>query len=145
LEEDKRWRKFGFARIAEESVKNTTPENRAVLENYARGVNAYIATLDQKSLPIEFQILQYRPRNWTPADSVVVSKIFDDALSNTWRMDLMKAGLMDLPKEKRDWIFNPSSPLDVLLVGKDSESPSRKSKVESSITRNFGLSTLDFD
>jgi penicillin amidase len=122
LEEDKRWRKFGFARIAEESVKNTTPENRAALENYARGVNAYLATLDQKTLPVEFQILQYRPRDWMPADSLIVSKIFDDALSNTWRMDLMKASLMDLPSEKRARIFEQSSPLDVLLVGKDNAS-----------------------
>jgi len=122
LEEDKRWRKFGFARIAEETVKNMSAENRIILENYALGVNVYIASLDDKTLPVEFQLLQYRPRDWTPADSLVVSKIFDDALSNTWRMDLMKASLMDLPKEKREWIFNPSSPLDVLLVGKDAES-----------------------
>lgn len=119
LEEDKRWRKFGFAAIAEESVKNTTPENRAALENYARGINAYIASLDAKNLPLEFQILQYRPRDWTPADSLVVSKIFDDALSNTWRLDLMKASLMDLPAEKQARIFEQSSPLDVLLIGKD--------------------------
>ncbi|MDQ3062394.1 MAG: penicillin acylase family protein, partial [Acidobacteriota bacterium] len=120
LEEDRRWRKFGFARVAEETVINTSAENRALLDNYARGVNAYIAALDEKSLPVEFQILKYRPRQWTAADSIVISKIFDDALSNTWRMDLMKASLMDLPAEKRNQIFNPSSSLDVLLIGKDS-------------------------
>ena len=142
LEEDKRWRKFGFARVAEENVKNSTPENRAALENYARGVNAYIATLEAKTLPVEFQILQYRPRVWTPADSLVISKIFDDALSNTWRLDLMKAGLMDLPAEKRARIFDPSSPLDVLLVGKDSDGP--KSKVQSPKSNDLQLWTLDF-
>lgn len=130
LEEDKRWRKFGFAAIAEETLKNTTPENRAALENYARGVNAYIATLEAKTLPIEFQILQYRPREWTPADSLVVSKIFDDALSNTWRLDLMKASLMDLPAEKRARIFEQSSPLDVLLVGKDNLATERTENTE---------------
>lgn len=130
LEEDKRWRKFGFASIAEESVKNSTPENLAALENYARGVNAYIASLDPKNLPVEFQILQYRPRDWTPADSLVVSKIFDDALSNTWRLDLMKASLMDLPAEKRARIFEQSSPLDVLLVGKDNLAAERAENTE---------------
>ena len=130
LEEDKRWRKFGFARIAEENVKNTAPENRAALDAYAAGVNAYIAALNEKTLPVEFQILQYRPRPWTAADSIVISKIFDDALSNTWRMDLMKASLMDLPKEKRDLIFNPSSPLDVLLIGKDSDEARRQGDAE---------------
>ncbi len=91
LEEDKRWRKFGFARIAEENVKNTTPENRVALEGYVAGVNAYIAALNEKTTPLEFQILRYSPRPWTAADSLVLSKIFDDALSNTWRIDLMKA------------------------------------------------------
>ncbi|MDQ3749111.1 MAG: penicillin acylase family protein, partial [Acidobacteriota bacterium] len=130
LEEDRRWRKFDFARVAEETVNNTSAENRILLDNYARGVNAYIAALDEKSLPVEFQILKYRPREWTAADSIVISKIFDDALSNTWRMDLMKASLMDLPKEKRDWIFNPSSLLDVLLVGKDSDETGRRVDAE---------------
>jgi hypothetical protein len=37
-------------------------------------------------------------------------------------MDLMKASLMDLPAEKRARIFEQSSPLDVLLVGKDNAS-----------------------
>ena len=119
LEEDKRWRKFGFAGIAAENVKNLNSETRSILENYRRGVNAYIATRDAKTLPVEFQILGYQPRDWTMEDSLVVSKIFDDGLSNTWQMDLMKASLMNLPKEKLARILDPTSPLDVLLVGKD--------------------------
>ncbi|MGI8670130.1 MAG: penicillin acylase family protein, partial [Aridibacter sp.] len=51
LEEDKRWRKFGFSQIAEESIKVMNPELHKALEDYARGVNAYIATLDKKNLP----------------------------------------------------------------------------------------------
>ncbi|MDQ3132387.1 MAG: penicillin acylase family protein, partial [Acidobacteriota bacterium] len=154
LEEDRRWRKFGFAKISEEAVNNSTPENRAALESYASGVNSYIATLDAKTLPVEFQILQYRPRNWTPADSLVISKIFDDALSNTWRFDLMKAGLMDLPAEKRARIFDPSSPLDVLLVGKDPENsrlqvPDSKLKTSNnkseSLNVESGIWDLEFE
>jgi len=146
LDEDRRWRKFGFAAIAEENVENASPENRAALDAYARGVNAYIATLDEKSMPPEFLILQYRPREWTPSDSLIVSKIFDDALSNTWRMDLIKAGLMNLPKEKLERILNPSSPLDVLLFGKDEESSkfkvqSSKFSVEKIGTWGLGLET----
>jgi penicillin G amidase len=133
LEEDKRWRKFGFASIAEENVKLLDAETRMLLENYARGVNAYIATLDDKSLPVEFQILRYKPREWTPADSIVVSKIFDDGLSNTWQSDLMKASLMDLPKEKLTRILDPSSPLDVILVGNDGSNANRKMQSAKSI------------
>ncbi len=145
LEEDKRWRKFGFARSSDESVKNLPAEIRANLESYARGVNAFTASLNDKTFPVEFQLLQYRPRDWTPADSLIIGKIFDDALSNTWRMDLIKASLMDLPKDKKDWIFNPSSPLDVLLVGKDSEnSKSQTAELKSNDTpREILNSELD--
>lgn len=133
LEEDKRWRKFGFASIAEENVKLLDAETRTLLENYARGVNAYIATLDDKSLPVEFQILRYKPREWIPADSIVVSKIFDDGLSNTWQSDLMKASLMDLPKAKLNRILDPSSPLDVILVGNDGGNANRKMQSAKSV------------
>src|SRR5215204_51511 len=52
LEEDKRWRKFGFAKVAEDSLAHLSPDLRAALEAYARGVNAYIGTLDDKTLPV---------------------------------------------------------------------------------------------
>jgi penicillin amidase len=119
LAEDKRWRKFGFVRIAEDSFKLISPELRIALENYARGVNAYIATLNEKTLPSEFQVLQYRPREWKPEDSIVIGKILADGLSSTWDLDLQRAMLSDLPADKYAQLFNPSTPDDVLLMGKD--------------------------
>ena len=89
LEEDKRWRRFGFAKISDESIAFLSPELGVALDAYARGVNAYIATLDDKSLPVEFRLLQYKPRAWTASDSIVVGKILADALSSTWRNDLV--------------------------------------------------------
>jgi penicillin amidase len=130
LEEDKRWRKFGFARVAEETVKTLPQETRSVLENYARGVNAFIAALDDKTLPIEFRILQYRPREWRPENSIVIGKILSDALSTTWQLDLQRAALQALPAEKRDWLLNPTTKDDVLLIGKDAASVSQKAKVK---------------
>src|SRR5690349_22090675 len=37
LEEDKRWRRFNFAKVAEENLKYTSPDMLAVLDDYARG------------------------------------------------------------------------------------------------------------
>src|SRR3982750_1923130 len=64
LNEDKRWRRFGFAGISAQNLKYLSPQLRSALESYAAGVNAYIATLDPKTLPVEFRILQYSPRKW---------------------------------------------------------------------------------
>ncbi|MBA3515962.1 MAG: penicillin acylase family protein [Pyrinomonadaceae bacterium] len=119
LEEDKRHRTFGFAQTADAELAQATPAARAVLEAYTRGVNTYIAGLDAKDLPPEFQILQYKPRPWTAADSLVVVKLFFESLSSTWRLDVMREAFADLPAQKRAALMPVTSPLDVLVVGKD--------------------------
>jgi penicillin G amidase len=121
LEQDKQHRTLGFAQEVEIEIAKASPEARVVLEAYANGVNAYIASLDPKSLPPEFQILQYKPKPWTPADSLLVGKLFAEALSNTWRLDIMRAALAALPAEQRAGLMPEISPLDVLVVGKDSK------------------------
>ncbi|MCA1621329.1 MAG: penicillin acylase family protein [Acidobacteria bacterium] len=119
LEDDKRRRAYGFAQVAEASAAQADPRSRAVMEAYARGVNAYIDSLDDKRLPLEFQILGYRPRHWTPADSAAVGKNFAEALSTTWPLDLARGLLADLPADKAAALFPETSPLDLPVVGND--------------------------
>src|SRR5450432_1648776 len=121
LEEDKRHRTLGFAQVAEAEAAQASPQAREILEAYAAGVNAYIAALDAKSLPPEFQLLQYKPKPWRTADSLLVVKNFFEALSSTWRLDIMRAALADLPAEKRAAMLVETSPLDVLVVGSDAK------------------------
>src|SRR2546423_4978798 len=130
LEQDKLHRTYGFAQTAEAEAANASPKTRALLEAYARGVNAYAASLDAKSMPPEFQILQYNFRPWTPADSFVAIKLFFEALSDTWRLDLMRQALSALPPEKRAELLPEISPLDVLVVGKDTPSKSTSARMQ---------------
>jgi penicillin amidase len=124
LEQDKLHRTYGFARVAEAEVASMPPQDRAVLESYARGVNAFIASLDAGSLPPEFQILQYRPQPWMPADCILIVKLFFEVLTDPWELDIMRAAMASLPAEKRDGLLVEHSPLDVLVVGTDD--PQRK-------------------
>ncbi|MEO7658134.1 MAG: penicillin acylase family protein, partial [Pyrinomonadaceae bacterium] len=121
IEEDKRWRRFNFAKVADDSLQFLSPELRAALDNYAKGVNAYIATLDEKTLPVEFRMLQFKPREWRASDTIVVGKILADALSTTWRNDLLRASIQNIPKEKFADLTNPVTPYDVVLFGTDSK------------------------
>jgi penicillin amidase len=121
LEQDKQHRTMGFAQEVNAELAQASPQTRAVLEAYARGVNAYIESLDPKSLPPEFQILRYKPRPWTPADSLLPVKLFAEALSTTWRLDVMREALATLPAEKRAALMPETSALDVLVVGKDTK------------------------
>jgi penicillin amidase len=118
--EDKRRRVYGFTELSQKMVANVSPLARAALESYAKGVNAFIdSARELKQLPKEFQILQYTPRPWTPADSLAIGKIFAEALSTTWTTDLLRSALADVPGEKREMLFAETSPLDVLVVGND--------------------------
>ena len=121
LEEDKRWRRYGFAEIADATVKNYAPEMRSILEDYARGVNAYIASLTDQTIPIEFKILQYKPRDWTPSDTVMIGKLLAEALSSTYQRDLFRESLKGIDPQKLADLTNPVTPYDVVLFGKDYE------------------------
>jgi penicillin G amidase len=143
VDEDKRWRKYGFARIAEQTLPLLAPEARSALENYTRGVNAYIAMLNQNTLPPEFQILQYRPREWQPTDSIIVGKVLSDGLSSSWRFDLVKASLQTLPADKLAQLYNPSSPHDVLLIGKDISAAEDTERTEKKRKAKNGLVSIN--
>ncbi len=121
LEQDKQHRTLGFAQEVNAELALASPRTRALLEAYARGVNAYIDSLDPKSMPPEFQILQYKPRPWTAADCLLPVKLFAESLSTTWRLDVMREALAGLPAEKRAALLPEISPLDVLVVGKDTK------------------------
>src|SRR5687768_12505252 len=122
LEDDKLWRRYGFARVAEENVKFLSPELGSALERYAAGVNAYIASLTPETMPAEFKILQYTPAQWLPTDTIVVGKILAEALSSTWRQDLQRAAAASLPADKFKDLTKHVTPYDVVLFGKDSRS-----------------------
>lgn len=121
LEQDKLHRTYGFAQVAEAEYAQASLPSRRILEAYAKGVNAYAASLDESGMPPEFKALKYKFRPWTPADSLVIVKIFFESLSDTWRLDIMRQSLASLPAEKRAALLPVQSPIDVLVVGKDSK------------------------
>ena len=132
LEEDKRRRIYGFARLSEATERNLAPDVRRVLAAYAKGVNAFIQTLDEKSLPPEFRLLGVRPRAWQIADSLVVGKIFAELLSRPWRADIERLALSDIPPAKLRALTTDESPLDVFVVGTDNKTKNPASMMSGS-------------
>jgi len=89
---DRFMRTLGLYRHAAAGVPFMSPEFKDVLDAYAQGVNDFLAS--GKSLPIEFTLLNYRPDPWTPADSLVVGKLFDLQLAGNYRGELLHAKLV---------------------------------------------------
>src|SRR5215471_21248439 len=119
LDEDKRHRTFGFAHVVDETAAHLPPNLNAAMTAYANGVNAFIDSLTDQTTPPEFRLLQYKPRHWTPADSLCVGKLLAEYLSNSWQLDVMRGTMMSLSKEKRESLLPETSSLDVLVVGSD--------------------------
>lgn len=140
LQQDKIHRTYNFAGVAEAEAAGLPADERARLEAYAQGVNAFIDSLDARSLPPEFQILQYRPRHWTPADSVLIVKLFFEVLTDPWQLDIMRAALDTLPAEKRAALLVETSPLDVLVVGADK--PSKKASTGQSRAQSISRESI---
>ncbi|HZC22188.1 MAG TPA: penicillin acylase family protein, partial [Candidatus Binatia bacterium] len=72
LKLDREQRILGLRAAATKSLAVASDRDRGFFAAYARGVNAYIASRAGK-LPIEFQILRYSPKPWTPEDSIVIA------------------------------------------------------------------------
>lgn len=119
LAQDKLHRTFGFGRLIDQAAAKLDPKFNVAVTSYAKGVNAFIESLTEQTTPPEFRILQYKPRPWTPADSLAVGALMAEYLSTTWQLDVMRGSLSSLPKEKRDALLPDTSPLDVLVVGTD--------------------------
>jgi penicillin amidase len=71
VKHDTQQRILGMRQMAESAVAQLNPRDRGYLEDYARGVNAYIAQ-HRKTLPLEFRLLTYFPPAWTPKDSILI-------------------------------------------------------------------------
>ena len=128
LGQDKTHRVFGFAGIIDEAITHQPANLSVATKAYADGVNAFIDSRTDQNLPPEFLILQYKPRHWTPADSLAVGKLLAEYLSSSWQLDLMRASMANLSKEKREALLPETSPLDVLVVGSDRASSKTASR-----------------
>src|SRR5215471_772630 len=123
LTQDKLHRRFGFGKMIDEAAAHLDPSFAPAVTAYTKGVNAFISSLTDQTMPPEFRVLQYKPAEWTAADSLAVGALMAEYLSNTWQLDLMRESLASLPKEKRDALLPDTSPLDVVVVANDRARP----------------------
>lgn len=68
-------RTLGWRRVAEQEVKLLDPTALRYYQDYADGVNAYLAAHSGAELSVEYAVLglqnpDYKPEKWTPADSI---------------------------------------------------------------------------
>lgn len=67
-------RTVGLNRIARDELEQLPKSTLDVLEAFSQGVNAWIEECQR--LPIEFELLDYRPEPWSPLDSLAIENEF---------------------------------------------------------------------
>src|SRR5579862_4709695 len=89
LEQDKRVRLFRFRSVAGAVLANSSPTGRALLEAYARGVNAGLESLGSR--PWEYWLLGSRPAPWRTEDSLLtVYAMWWDLQANGLLRDMLR-------------------------------------------------------
>ena len=96
LEQDTLMRRFRLVDSARADYEAVSARTRQLMDAYAAGVNAWVATADDEyALPIEYAITGLNPEPWQPWDGLVVFKVRHILMgvfeSKIWRAKLVKA------------------------------------------------------
>jgi len=87
LNTDKFFRTVGFYRAAEVEYANMDPSAKKVVDDYTRGVNAYIN--GARYLPSEYTILGFKPQAWKPQDTMVCGILMAYSLNRSKDTELI--------------------------------------------------------
>lgn len=122
LEADTRQRQFGVPQAATAILARLPESQRAALDAYAEGVNAYLRS--PEALPVEFQKLGYRPEPWRPEDSVLVVLGMFNALSESEDIERTQTVLtQSLPKGVMPFLLDSVDPYTRSLLGAQAAAP----------------------
>ncbi|WP_437742528.1 penicillin acylase family protein [Sorangium sp. So ce1504] len=116
VEADAQQRSYGVPKAAAAILSRLPERQRAALDAYAEGVNAYLRSAE--TLPVEFQELGYRPEPWRSEDSVLVVLGMFNALSATEDLERTRTVLTrTLPKGVTSFLLDDTDPYTRSLLG----------------------------
>lgn len=84
LEADRRSRRDGLARAADHQWEALAPDDpsRRAFEAYAEGVNAWIESMGEADLPLEYRLLGVQPDRWEPKHTMYLFQQMSTVLAS---------------------------------------------------------------
>jgi len=111
-------RTLGWVQVAEQEYAQLPPDKQAILDAYAEGVNAYIASREPADLSLEYTILTsllnrgYQIEPWTPVQSLTWGKVMAWDLGGNLDLEIERTVLLkSFSPEQLDELF-PAYPAD---------------------------------
>jgi penicillin amidase len=119
IDTDRFLRTLGVARNAQGILANLSPEARAMLDAYAKGVNAYLA--DRRDpLPLEFYLTGAPPpAPWQAVDSIGWQTMMAWDLGGNWTQELLRMRLSQRLSLQQINEFLPPYPGDAVMQTQD--------------------------
>ncbi|MDH3613632.1 MAG: penicillin acylase family protein [Gammaproteobacteria bacterium] len=117
IDADKRFRFHRFRSRAQAGLAKLPESEAALVERYAEGVNAGVASLSAK--PFEYYLLRVEPEPWLPEDSVLVVFTMFINLNDERATGDVQRGLAHrlLPQDLYAWMYPQGTPWDAPLMG----------------------------
>jgi penicillin G amidase len=109
---DRMFRIIGIRDIARKEERGLSSASRDRLVWYAAGVNALIA-MQKGRLPVEFDMLDYRPDPWEPVDCLILARLMAWDLNLSWWTDLTMGSIAEKVGLDRALDILPSYPAGV--------------------------------
>lgn len=87
---DKEQRRLGMRFAAENALKEMErdPVSHAMFSAYTKGVNAYIHSLKESQVPVEYKLLGFEPEEWTNLRTALLLKMMAKQLSSGTERDI---------------------------------------------------------
>jgi penicillin amidase len=92
VDHDRLQRYLQLRAAADRAITALPRDQMQQLDAYARGVNAFIAS-HPDTLPVEFHLLHYAPKPWSPRDSLLVALVMSQDLSTSFPQKLNREAL----------------------------------------------------
>ena len=110
-------RTAGWRRTAETEVEQLGEAERATLQAFADGVNAYILTRPADDLAMEYRLLGVTGVNitvepWTPVDTIVWGKVMAWNLTDTRSREYTRQAMFETVGQEMTQSFTPPFPFD---------------------------------
>lgn len=87
---DKMQRRIGMRFAAENALRQieSDPASKALFDAYTNGINAYISSLKESDLPVEYKLLNFKPEKWTNLRTALLLKMMAKMLTGDTDKDL---------------------------------------------------------
>ncbi|MBS0375505.1 MAG: penicillin acylase family protein [Proteobacteria bacterium] len=135
LDTDRGFRVHRFRVVARAAVARASDEQRALLESYAAGVNAGLASL--RARPFEYLLLGATPEPWRPEDSVLAVLAMFVQLQEPDGHTKIERSLIEeaLPPAAAAFVYAPAADWEATLDGSAGDAPRPPSAADYDLRR----------